>query len=214
MELGELSAQYESNGNPGTVSSGCGDYGGASYGKYQFSSAYGVVQDFVEWLKKQSDPWANYGRVLNDSGDYNSEGFIEKWREIGEIDPDSFGKLQHDYTKEVYFDTAAEELRSELGFDIEDESAHSNTLRQVLWSRSVQYGSGNMIELFELACELAVNDINSIDDFALIYYIYEVCSTNKEWCQGSADIKEGLRNRFKNEREQALLMLEEENTVY
>src|SRR5574341_1024502 len=36
-ELGGLSRKYESNGNPGMVSSGVGDHGGRSYGAYQFS---------------------------------------------------------------------------------------------------------------------------------------------------------------------------------
>ena len=35
MALGDLSASYESNGNPGCVSTGAGDLGGISYGAYQ-----------------------------------------------------------------------------------------------------------------------------------------------------------------------------------
>ena len=34
MALGDLSALYESNGDPGCVSSGAGDLGGISYGAY------------------------------------------------------------------------------------------------------------------------------------------------------------------------------------
>jgi hypothetical protein len=34
MALGDLSASYESNGNPGCVSTGYGDLGGISYGAY------------------------------------------------------------------------------------------------------------------------------------------------------------------------------------
>ena len=40
-QLGSLSAKYESSGNPGTVSGG-GDYGGVSFGAYQFSSRFDV----------------------------------------------------------------------------------------------------------------------------------------------------------------------------
>lgn len=35
MALGDLSAAYESNENPGCVSTGYGDLGGISYGAYQ-----------------------------------------------------------------------------------------------------------------------------------------------------------------------------------
>jgi len=36
--LGDLSAKYESSGDPGSVSSGYQDPGGKSYGAYQLSS--------------------------------------------------------------------------------------------------------------------------------------------------------------------------------
>ena len=38
MELGKLSAAYESNGDPAIVSTGEGDRGGISYGAYQLAS--------------------------------------------------------------------------------------------------------------------------------------------------------------------------------
>ena len=47
MALGDLSASYESNGNPGCVSSGAGDLGGISYGAYQLASAAGSVDAFI-----------------------------------------------------------------------------------------------------------------------------------------------------------------------
>ena len=37
-ELGNLSAVYESNGDPACVSSGVNDAGGISYGTYQLAS--------------------------------------------------------------------------------------------------------------------------------------------------------------------------------
>lgn len=48
--LGDLSKRYESNGNPGCISSGLGDAGGKSYGMYQMSSRMGVVDDYIQWL--------------------------------------------------------------------------------------------------------------------------------------------------------------------
>src|SRR5262245_57825353 len=50
QQLGTLSRKYESNGNPGLVSSGRGDHGGRSYGAYQFSSKTGSARDFTNWL--------------------------------------------------------------------------------------------------------------------------------------------------------------------
>ena len=49
--LGDLSARYESSGDPGTVSSGYGDPGGKSYGLYQFSSNAGTLDEYIQWLQ-------------------------------------------------------------------------------------------------------------------------------------------------------------------
>ena len=44
--------KYETSGRgPGFVSSGYGDVGGISYGKSQFSSTVGVVDEFIKWYK-------------------------------------------------------------------------------------------------------------------------------------------------------------------
>ena len=45
--LGDLSAQYESNGDPGCISDGYGDAGGKSYGTYQFSSNAGSLGNLL-----------------------------------------------------------------------------------------------------------------------------------------------------------------------
>ena len=49
MALGDLSAAYESNGNPRYVSSGVGDLGSISYGAYQLASNASSVDAFLEW---------------------------------------------------------------------------------------------------------------------------------------------------------------------
>lgn len=48
MEKTALVRKYEAWGDPACVSSGMGDFGGISYGIYQFSSKAGVVQSFCE----------------------------------------------------------------------------------------------------------------------------------------------------------------------
>lgn len=206
-QLGELSAKYESCGDPAAVSYSAGDAGGVSYGLYQFATNYGVPQAFVEWLQAQPEPWANYGRVLASSGQPGEIGFSHCWRDIGETDPGGFGQLQHDYVKEVYYDCAAQMLRDQLGFEIE---ARSETLKQVLWSRAVQYSAHWMPELFQNAADMAAQSLDDIDDEELIANIYEVNLTDPSWTNGSPSLRPGLFNRFRNEREEALAMLREE----
>lgn len=219
MALGDLSKNYESSGDPASVSSGCGDLGGRSYGMYQFASNAGIPQAFITWLKDQPEPFNNYGIVLEESGPVNSCGFIEKWRELGIVDSIGFGQLQHDYTKAVYYDEAVETLLANLCFDVNN---RSEALQQVLWSRAVQYSAGNMLELFSDACNLAEQPIDAISDYDLIYNIYELLIQDgnnayqrdnglwhspDDWLNGSQDVIDGLLNRFHNERNEALAML-------
>ncbi|NMC34711.1 MAG: hypothetical protein GYA36_19990 [Veillonellaceae bacterium] len=57
-KLGALSQKYESNGDPGRVSSGVGDPGGVSYGAYQMTSkGGGTVARFLK--SDAASPWAS-----------------------------------------------------------------------------------------------------------------------------------------------------------
>ncbi len=62
----QLVLKYEAGGNPATVSTGSGDLGGKSYGRYQFSSTAGVVEKLLlnGCCNYPEDCYANYGRVL------------------------------------------------------------------------------------------------------------------------------------------------------
>lgn len=124
-KLGELSAKYESNGNPGSISGGGGDIGGSSYGAYQFASAFGVPYDFTLWLKGENDDY--YNRLLNA---YNSDGnkfklnFNTEWLAIANENSSLFLQLQHDYTKYAYYDVVVNQIRSDTGVDFNKKVKH------------------------------------------------------------------------------------------
>lgn len=219
MALGDLSKKYESNGNPARVSSGRGDLGGISYGCYQFASNQGIPQAFVEWARCQPEPLGNYGKVLLEAGPVNSQNFIDKWKELGIVDPFGFASLQHEYTKCVYFDAGNQNLIDHLYLDV---TTHSEALQQVLWSHAVHYSAYYMPELFQAALDLSGQDINAICDHDFIYYIYQYLINDGEqayqldngtwhspddWFNGSRDVIDGLLSRCYNEREDALAML-------
>lgn len=205
--LGQLSERYESSGDPACVSSGAGDAGGRSYGKYQFSSEYGVVKKFVDWLCAYPVPeLANYGYALRSAGGINSQDFVSEWRQIGSVDPGNFGELQRQYTQSRYYDVAAANLSSWYGFDI---SVRSLALRNVLWSNAVQHGPHYGAEIFRDAALLAGQALLEMNDHDLIYYIYEVKLTDLSWSSGSPALRSGLFNRWRNERTDALIMLQE-----
>lgn len=188
MKLGKLSAKYESSGDPLTVSSGEDDMGGVSYGIYQFSSEMGVAQAFVEWCNSVKGFYVT----------------LDTWKEVEDVE--RFAELQHEYVKSLYYDRAVA-LLAELGFYIVN---RSNALNDVLWSRSVQFHPRWMPELFQDAADLAGKSLEECSDEELIYNIYEVNLTDMSWSSGSPNLRYGLFNRWRNEREDALNMLKEE----
>ena len=221
--IASLSAKYESHGDPGSVSSGAGDLGGVSYGSYQLASNVGAVDSFLDWAKSYpNDALANYARELS-KFEVNSQEFKNLWREIGNVDPTGFQELQDAYIMDHYYEAAASALRDE-NYEI---NKHTTAMKAVLFSRSVQYGSGNMVELFTVACErLGYPNLSYVDDavfdskmISSIYdFLVEECdnaSNNgsyyhspNDWANGSYTVvKVGLRNRFVNEKEDALSML-------
>lgn len=202
--LGDLSSKYESNGNPATVSGGEGDAGGVSYGCYQFASNMGVPQKFVQWCCSYPDEaLANYGKVLSQY-QVNSEEFIDTWETIGNTDPYGFFRLQHEYTKECYYDSGVQELKNRYGFDIEQ---RSDALKDVLWSACVQFGSYYGAINFGEAADLFGSNLDSMDDKDIIYYIYEKRLIDESYSSGSPSLRPGLFARWRSEREDALGML-------
>ena len=202
--LGDLSARYESNGDPGIISNDYGDAGGVSYGCYQLATNTGSVHSFVRYLNEIGH---SYGQAL---GQYEpgSDEFSAEWQSIASIDPGGFAQLQHDYIQYAYYEPAIEALRG-AGFNIEN---HSEAMQDVIWSRAVQYGTGNIVEMFEDAVHsLGWPNLSYVDakrfDADMIQAIYlNVCST-PEWTNGSPSLRVGLYSRFQNECNDALGML-------
>ena len=82
-------------------------------------------------------------------------------------------------------------------------------MKDVVWSRAVQYGAGNIGEMFAEACEkLGYPNLSYVDDSSfdadMIKAIYlKVCST-PAWTNGSPALRQGLYSRFERECSEAL----------
>ncbi|RKH42718.1 LysM peptidoglycan-binding domain-containing protein [Corallococcus sicarius] len=205
-ELGGLSRKYEARG-PGTVSTGKGDHGGVSYGSYQFASANGSAQSFVNSLKK-SHP--EYHSALSGSKP-GSEAFSNAWKQLAAKDPKGFDKAQHDYIQATHYEPGAANIKKATGIDLNTRSA---ALRDVAWSTSVQHGPGKADDIFKKA--LAGRDPAKVSDEQLIKDIYaERGRTNSSgnlvhFSSSSKSMQEGVANRFKNESKDALALLKNE----
>jgi hypothetical protein len=199
ISLGSLSAKYESNGKPGIIGNTSGDYGGKSYGAWQFSANMGSLQNFMKWLSRNNTDF--YKQLVAakklDGGKFGSN-FDKKWRMIARNNNTKFLKLQHGYTKHSYYDNTVAQLKKTYRIDI---NTRSNALRNVLWSTAVQHGvtgAYNIFKKFNLAAS----------DESIINSIYnERLKVNTYFRNCSASIKQSVKNRFINERRDALAML-------
>ena len=202
--LGDLSKKYESNGDPGCISTGWGDAGGKSYGMYQLSSNMGIVRDFTSWLIRRGC-WFGDALAVEPVG---SKQFDDTWITLATEHKDEFSRWQHDYIEDLYYDVAVKALEQNY-FNI---NKHSYTMQDVIWSRAVQYGPGRIVEMFvEAVNKLGYPNLSYVDDKRfdadLIGAIYDVCAT-PEWTSGSLALREGLYNRFAAEKEEAWKRLE------
>lgn len=205
--LGDLSKKYESNGDPGAISTGWGDLGGKSYGMYQMASELGVVEDFLKWAHAKGYYFA-WSLMQHPVG---TKTFDDTWQACADRLIRIFPEAQHRYIQEKYFDVA-EVLLREAMYDLD---RHTEVMADVVWSRAVQYGPHQIVEMFTEACNsLGYPNLSYVDDKyfdeAMIKAVYlNVCRT-PEWTNGSPDLRAGLYSRFEWECEEALDRLRKE----
>lgn len=205
--LGNLSAYHEGK-RIGRVSSGENDpYGGVSYGTWQLSSKQGSVSSFIKWLTEQgydagpflskSDPVSEMGIVVDEGHDLipGTPEFTERWQDAINKYGASFENAYAQYFKENYYDNFTKNLSQDFGFDA---NKRSDAVRQVLWSTSVQHGTGGAYQIMKDSAKLAgVPNISWLTDEQLIPYIYQA--------RGNAFPQD--LNRYSEEQQQAMDLL-------
>lgn len=199
--LGLKASKYESNLNPGAISNTAGDYGGKSYGAWQFSSKTGSLNSFVNWLKrKDGEFYSKLSEAKSRDGNKFGEKFDAVWSSIAFSNRDKFMKIQQAYVKESYYDKAAQNLKSKFGFDI---NKRSDALKESLWSTVVQHGVGGTSSIFS---KLNLNK----DDGSIINDLYnERKKVNVYFRSSSEQVKRSVYNRFTREKQDMLNMLNE-----
>lgn len=201
--VGFTSAKYESNANPGTISNTPGDYGGKSYGAFQFSSKTGSLDSFVNSInKKDEQVYSRLSEAKARDGNKFGANFDSAWISIALSDKNKFMKLQQDCIKENYYDTAAQALKSKYGFDI---SKKGEALKESLFSTVVQHGVGGTLSVFS-KLNLKNSDDNIINDL-----YNERQKVNVYFRSSSQEIKQSVYNRFTKEKQDMLNMLDGES---
>lgn len=192
---GELSAPYESNGDPGAV--GNDSTGGWSYGTYQITE--GTMGSFLDYLGYRIP---EYKDELQKAGPVGSAAFTEKWQEIARIDPGNFGNVQKEFIADTHYAPQVEALK-EIGIDLNE---RSKTLKEVVWSMAVQMGEYTQ-DIFKSALE--GRSIDDIADEELIPKLYEY--RKHYFSLSTPDEREAVFRRYdEDELPAALEMLRQE----
>lgn len=195
--LGATSKREESGrSGAGTVSSGVGDAGGVSYGTYQFASANGSVDRFL-----QATGYDKQFAGLKPG----SKEFSDRWKEVAANDP-AFGQVQHDYVKSQYYDKAMSALQRE-GIDL---SGHGRAVQDAVWSTAVQFGAGGnstsrgAVGMIRQA--LQGKDARTMSDAEIVSALqdYKIQNNDKLFRSSSAAVRLGTLGRAQREKEDLL----------
>jgi hypothetical protein len=189
--LGQTSKLFESGkGGAGTVSSGKGDFGGASYGTYQLSSTQGTLQKFL----KSSKYGDQFTGLQPGSPEFNA-----KWKEVAKADPE-FGNAQHDFIKASHYDPQIDRLKKG-GIDL---SGRGAAVQDAVWSTSVQFGGNSSL----IEKSLKGKDTASMSDADIVSAIqdYKVANNDKLFASSSAGVRAGTAKRAVEEKNRLLAL--------
>ena len=200
-QLGTVSAHYEANGlNPGTVSSGLGDHGGASYGVYQLSSKAGTVKEYLSQ--------SSYGPRF-DGLEPATTPFNGRWKDVAHSDA-NFGPDQRDFIARTHFQPRVDELKAD-GVDL---SGRGMAVQEALWSTSVQY-RGMTTHVFEGALQekFGLNykaNLDKLSDKDIVSAVqdYKLEHVEQNFHSSSAQVRDVIRSRIPREKEDLIALSE------
>jgi hypothetical protein len=191
--LGQTSKIFESGkGGAGTVSTGKGDHGGASYGTYQLSSAKGRVQEFL----KDSKYGEQFEGLKPGSPEFNA-----KWKEVAKNDP-AFGDEQHDFIKRTHYDLAMKSLKKS-GIDLSGKGA---AVQDSLWSTSVHLGPEGAASAFKKATK--GRDASQMTDAEIVTAVqdYKLANNDRLFAKSSPAVRAGTASRAVAEKSKLLAL--------
>lgn len=210
--LGTLSSTYESAGDATAI--GNDSTGGYSYGKYQIATQTGTMKEYMKFLKTAHP--GMYSEFATAGGTAaalaGSDNFQNAWKRVMS-DPDA-AATQHEFIKRTHFDPAVKNLSNNLGMNI---YKYPKTVQDVIWSVSVQHGSGAVSPMVEKAIASTGKSIDQLSDEELINAIYlERSKKDKNgslsyFSKSTKAVQDSVATRFDNELAAALKALEEEN---
>jgi hypothetical protein len=183
---------YRTSSDPaavGAISSGIGDYGGKSYGTYQFPSKNSTdLQNFVNW---RNNPFGGElkGLVIG------SPAFDAKWKEIAERDNKRFGQAQEFFQETLAWDKDMREFQKLSGVNLENRSPE---LKDLIAGTVNQYRGLSQNQ----ARHIARNGGDSLTDkqIGILLQNYKLANVEPNFKSSSPSVRNAVRNRIKSER--------------
>lgn len=196
FKLGSVSSKYESGGRYDIVSSGTGDFGGKSYGKYQLSSNQGSTEKFLN----QS------GYVKDFSGlQVGTKEYDAKWKELAKTK--EFNDAQDKFAQAKYHGGITKVTKDTFGIDL---SKRGLAVQEMLLSTGIQYGEGTGLVGRALRDRKA--DEMSDEDIIKAVQDYKAANVQTNFKSSSPEVRASVSKRIENEKID-LLRLSKSNSL-
>ena len=195
-------------GNGGYISTGAGDYGGVSYGIYQFSTTTGSARDFVNWTKKNDAEVYKYFKAEGNPRP-STAAFNRAWKKAYKELGTKFEKSQYDFASEYLIKPAYNRVKKRFGLDLKKSRARE----EYLISTAVQFGPGGICNLFKEVENRGIKLDDNMDDSKLLSIM---CNHKRDtvayhFRSSSAAVKAAARQRFIREKKELLKISKEES---
>ena len=195
-------------GNGGYISTGAGDYGGVSYGIYQFSTTTGSARDFVNWTKKNDSEVYKYFKAEGNPRP-STAAFNRAWKKAYKELGTKFEKSQYDFASEYLIKPAYNRVKKRFGLDLKKSRARE----EYLISTAVQFGPGGICNLFKEVENRGIKLDDNMDDSKLLSIM---CNHKRDtvayhFRSSSSAVKAAARQRFIREKKELLKISKEES---
>ena len=195
-------------GNGGYISTGAGDYGGVSYGIYQFSTTTGSARDFINWTKKNDQEVYKYFKAEGNPRP-STAAFNRAWKKAYKELGTKFEKSQYNFASEYLIKPAYNRVKKRFGLNLKKSRARE----EYLISTAVQFGPGGICNLFKEVENRGIKLDDNMDDSELLSIM---CNHKRDtvayhFRSSSAAVKAAARQRFIREKKELLKIAKEES---
>ena len=203
-----FSDEVGSDGDGSYVSPGTGDYGGISYGLYQFSTTTGSAKDFVNWSKDNNYP--EIYKIFQDAGNpkAGTPAFGKAWKKCYRELEGKFEEAQTEFAMGELINPGYEKVKDEIGIDLKKSRART----EFLISTANQFGRGGIVTLFKEVQNKGIKLSDDMSDTELLGIMcqHKYDTVDYHFRSSSAKVQHSARLRFKREKKELLKIAKEE----